>query len=117
MVIGERLKQIREHRDWSQGEIEKRTGLLRAYLSRVENGHTVPTLETLEKWSQALGVSMAELFSESGKTPKALDLPARKTTKMGRAGENGLRRLSQAFARMNPRNRKLLVAIANKMAR
>jgi transcriptional regulator with XRE-family HTH domain len=116
MVIGERLKQIREHKDWSQGEIEKRTGLLRAYVSRVENGHTVPTLDTLGKWSQALGVSMAELFSENGQTPKALDVPATKTKKLGRAGKNGLRRLSQAFARMNPRNRKLLLVIAVKMA-
>jgi len=49
MVIGGRLKELRENRDFSQGEIEKRTGLLRCYISRVENGHTVPSIETLEK--------------------------------------------------------------------
>lgn len=117
MLVGERLKQIREHKDLSQGDIEHRTGLLRGYLSRCENGHTLPSVPTLEKWSQALGVSMAELFSENGQTPKAVDVPATKTTKLDRAGENGLRRLSQAFTRMNPRNRKLLVGIAVKMAR
>ena len=49
MEIGERLKAIREQKDMSQGDIEKRTGLLRCYISRVENGHTVPAIETIEK--------------------------------------------------------------------
>jgi transcriptional regulator with XRE-family HTH domain len=50
MVIGDRLKTLRETKDLSQGDIEKRTGLLRCYVSRVENGHTVPSVETLEKF-------------------------------------------------------------------
>jgi len=54
MVIGDRLKQIRESKNMSQGDIESRTGLLRCYISRVENGHTVPALETLEKLAHAL---------------------------------------------------------------
>lgn len=116
MVIGERLKAIREQKDLSQGDIEKRTGLLRCYCSRVENGHTVPSIETLEKWSKALGVSMAELFSENGAAPKALDLPAPEAPKLNRTGQNGLRRLSQAFARMNAKDRVLLVGLANKLA-
>ena len=49
MIIGDRLKDLREAKHFSQGEIEKRTGLLRCYVSRVENGHTVPAVETLEK--------------------------------------------------------------------
>jgi len=55
MIIGERLRLIREEKDLSQGDIEERAGLLRCYVSRCENGHTVPSIETLEKWSQALG--------------------------------------------------------------
>ena len=50
MVIGNRLKELRESKKLSQGDIEKRTGLLRCYISRVENGHTVPAIETLERW-------------------------------------------------------------------
>jgi transcriptional regulator with XRE-family HTH domain len=56
MVIGDRLRALREQRNMSQGDIEKRTGLLRVYISRVENGHTVPSIETLEKMAQALEV-------------------------------------------------------------
>jgi len=59
---------------------------------------------------------MADLFSENGTTPTALDLPATKTSKLDRAGENGLRRLSQAFARMTRKDRVLLVGLANKLA-
>ena len=47
MLIGARLRQLREQKQMSQGDIEERTGLLRCYVSRVENGHTVPSLETL----------------------------------------------------------------------
>jgi hypothetical protein len=38
----------------SQGQIEEKTGLLRCYISRIENGHTVPTIETLEKLARAM---------------------------------------------------------------
>ena len=66
MVIGDRLKQLRESKKLSQGDIEKRTGLLRCYISRVENGHTVPAVETLEKMARALEVPMYQLFSCGG---------------------------------------------------
>src|ERR1700674_2919886 len=52
MIIGDRLRALREDKKLSQGEIEKRTGLLRCYISRVENGHTVPAIETMEKMAR-----------------------------------------------------------------
>jgi transcriptional regulator with XRE-family HTH domain len=52
MIIGDRLHVLREEKKLSQGDIEKHTGLLRCYISRVENGHTVPTIETLEKMAE-----------------------------------------------------------------
>ena len=64
MIIGDRLRALREEKKFSQGEIEKRTGLLRCYVSRVENGHTVPAVETLEKFARALEVPMYQLFYE-----------------------------------------------------
>ena len=64
MVIGTRLKKLREDRSLSQGDIEKRTGLLRCYISRVENGHTVPSLETLERLAAALEIPLYHLFYE-----------------------------------------------------
>jgi transcriptional regulator with XRE-family HTH domain len=64
LVIGDRLKSLRESQDLSQGDIEKRTGLLRCYISRVENGHTVPAVSTLEKMARALDVPMYRLFHD-----------------------------------------------------
>src|SRR4051812_24036923 len=58
MVIADRLWALREQKKFSQGDIEKRTGLLRCYLSRLENGHTVPAIETLEKMARALEVPL-----------------------------------------------------------
>ena len=62
MLIGKRLRQLREQKHMSQGDIEERTGLLRCYISRVENGHTVPSLETLERFAGVLEVPMYQLF-------------------------------------------------------
>src|ERR1700746_1090612 len=58
MIIGDRLRALREDKKFSQGDIEKRTGLLRCYISRVENGHTVPAIETLEKMARALEIPL-----------------------------------------------------------
>lgn len=58
MLIGDRLKDLRGSKNISQGEIEKRTGLLRCYILRVESGHTVPAIETLEKFAGGLEVPL-----------------------------------------------------------
>jgi transcriptional regulator with XRE-family HTH domain len=62
MVISDRLRAIREQKDLSQGDIEERTGLKRCYVSGAENGHTIPSIETLEKLARALKVPMYQLF-------------------------------------------------------
>jgi len=62
MVIGDRLRELRENLNLSQGGIEKRTGLLRCYISRVEHGHTVPSFATLEKLARALEVALCQIF-------------------------------------------------------
>lgn len=70
MILSERLRAIREQKNLSQGEIEKRTGLKRCYISRIENGHTVPSLATLERMSRALQVPLYQFFYD-GKEPAA----------------------------------------------
>jgi transcriptional regulator with XRE-family HTH domain len=71
MLVGNRLRELRESKNLSQGDIEKRTGLLRCYISRVENGHTVPAVETLEKMARALEIPMYRLF-HAGEVPAGL---------------------------------------------
>ena len=79
MITADRLREMREAKKLSQGDIEKRTGLLRCYISRVENGHTVPAIETLEKMARALEVPLYRLFHD-GEEPRALpDLLKRKS--------------------------------------
>jgi transcriptional regulator with XRE-family HTH domain len=79
MIIGDRLRALREQKGLSQGEIQQRTGLFCCYISRVENGHTVPGIATLEKLARALEVPMYELFYE-GEEPPPPVLPKRKTS-------------------------------------
>src|SRR5260370_37617881 len=80
MEIGQRLRELREQKNLSQGHIEKRTGLLRCYISRVENGHTVPAVETLEKFARALEIPMYQLFYDGDKPPELPNLLKRKSS-------------------------------------
>jgi len=79
MLIGERLRQLREHKGFGQGDVEKTSGLLRCYISRVEHGHTVPSLETLERFAAALDLSLYRLFYTAEDTPPTPNLTLRKT--------------------------------------
>ena len=79
MIIGDRLRALREEKKFSQGDIEKRTGLFRCYISRVENGHTVPAIETLEKLARALEVPLYQLFYDGEEPPELPNLPKRKS--------------------------------------
>jgi len=66
MNLGESIRRIRQAKGLSQGEMQKRTGILRSYLSRVENGHTVPSLATLQRLAVAMGVALADFFAAEG---------------------------------------------------
>jgi transcriptional regulator with XRE-family HTH domain len=121
MLIGERLRELRESKNLSQGDIEKRTGLLRCYTSRVENGHTVPSVETLEKYARALEVPMYKLFLDGDGQPQKPKLPAA-DTKESAWGAKGkerseLHEFAKALARMNGRDRDLLLTMAQRMTR
>lgn len=116
MRVGERLKAVREAKKVSQGFVEKETGLLRCYVSRVENGHTIPSIETLEKWSRALGVSLSQLFAENGQAEKPLISYHSNEPKLNRMATNSLRRIQSAFSRMQPRDIAIVTGIANKFA-
>ena len=122
MVIGDRLRVLREEKKFSQGEIEKRTGLLRCYISRVENGHTVPAVETLEKLARALEVPMYRLFYDGEGPPKLPNLPKRKSADDIAWGSSGkearlLTQFLRLFSRMAGNDVKLLFSMAQKMAR
>jgi transcriptional regulator with XRE-family HTH domain len=121
MVISDRLRQLREDKKLSQGDIEKRTGLLRCYISRVENGHTVPAIETLEKLARALEVPLYQLFYDGDEPPKLPSLLKRKTSDdivLGSSGKNGiyLHKLVKCLSKATDSDRKLLLSLAQKVA-
>ena len=121
MIIGDRLRSIREDKKLSQGDIEKRTGLLRCYISRVENGHTVPAVETIEKFARALEVPMYQLFYDENKPPELPNLPKRRTADdivWGSTGKDAryLAKFRRLLGRTTERDRNLLLSIAQKIA-
>jgi transcriptional regulator with XRE-family HTH domain len=120
MVIGDRLRDIRKQKNFSQGEMEKRTGLFRCYISRVENGHTVPAIETLEKIARAFEVPMYQLFYDAERPLDLAAITPRKTRKdewgSSRKDARLFCKLQSLLGQMDWRDRRLLLAFARKVA-
>src|ERR1700730_7441577 len=121
MDIGNRLRSVREEKNLSQGDIEQRTGLLRCYISRVENGHTVPAIETLEKMARALEMPLYQLFYDGGEAPDLPTMPTRRTAEEMAWGSTGkearfLTMFRRLLGRIDEGDRRLLLYMAQKMA-
>jgi transcriptional regulator with XRE-family HTH domain len=122
MIIGDRLRELREEKQLSQGDVEKRTGLLRCYISRVENGHTVPAVQTLEKLARAFEVPLYQLFYEGEEPPKLPNVLNRKSSGENAWGSSGkdarfLNKLRRLLGKSDEQNRKLILLMAQKLAR
>jgi transcriptional regulator with XRE-family HTH domain len=117
MYIAERLRELRESKNLSQGEIEQRTGLLRCYISRVENGHTVPALETLVKFAHALEVPLYHLFYENESTPavKSRFPTGKKDWTSHGKGQRLFNKIRQSLSRMTENDRRVLLAMAGQL--
>ena len=122
MVIGTRLRKLRDEKNLSQGDIEKRTGLLRCYISRVENGHTVPSIETLERLASALEIPLYQLFYEGDEPPPLPNLSKRRTTEelaLDEVSEKEMRffdKVKRLLGRISEKDRQLLLYMAQKLA-
>ena len=119
MLIGQKLREIREAKNMSQVEIAETTGLVQPYVSRVENGHTIPGVETLEKWASALKVPLYQILYEGEEPPKPLKLSVNHNRELwGNSGRDShdLKRLRQFLSKMNEQERELLLSLAGRMA-
>ena len=121
MIIGDRLRDMREAKRLTQGDIEKRTGLLRFYISRVENGHTVPAVETLEKFARALEIPLYQLFYDGKNSPEPPKFPkpgSREDKLFGARGKEAryLSKLRRVMSKVEEPQRRLLLAMAQKMS-
>lgn len=118
MLIGQKLRALREAKNMSQLEISEATRLVQPYVSRVENGHTVPGVETLEKWATALKIPLYQILYDGAEPPKLLKLPSRHDRDLwGDSGRDShdLKRLRQFLAKMGAREREMLMSMAVRM--
>ena len=119
MLIGQKLREIREAKKMSQMEIAEATGLVQPYVSRVENGHTIPGVETLEKWASALKIPLYQILYDGEEPPKPLKLSGNHNRELwGNPGRDShdLKRLRQFLSKMNEQERELLLSLAGRMA-
>jgi transcriptional regulator with XRE-family HTH domain len=118
MEIGPRLRELREGKHLTQGDVEDKTGLLRCYVSRVEKGHTIPNVETLEKFARALKIPLYRLFTdrETANVPKLMTAKRKTEWGLDAKHHSELRLFAKAFRRLDDRNQKLLVGLAQEMA-
>jgi transcriptional regulator with XRE-family HTH domain len=120
MVIGDRLRYLREQKKLSQGDIEERTGLLRCYISRVENGHTVPAVETLEKMARAFDMQLYQVLYDGSEPPAPVTRSKNQNdnSEWGSEGKDArlLRKLRRCLSRISARDRSILMAVVSKMS-
>jgi transcriptional regulator with XRE-family HTH domain len=76
MIIGHRIRQLREKRGISHDDLQEFSGLDRGYIARIEQGRTVPPLETLERIAAALAVPLYWLFYAEEDSLPAKPAPA-----------------------------------------
>jgi transcriptional regulator with XRE-family HTH domain len=117
MLVGTRLQALREEKKLSQGDIEKKTGLLRCYVSRVENGHTVPALETLEKWARALDMELYQILYDGDKPPKERN--SGDNNLWGSHGKDAryLHKICGCLSKMSRSDQELLMGFAENLAK
>ena len=117
-MIGDRLRDIREQRKLSQGDVEEKTGLLRCYISRVENGHTIPALATIEKLARAFDLPLYQIFYEAEQPPASFVITPDNTGKADwastRKAARFLHRFQSLLGKMDERDRQLLIGFAHR---
>jgi transcriptional regulator with XRE-family HTH domain len=123
MMIGARLRQLREEKGLTQADIEEKTGLMTCYISRVENGHKVPSIATLERFAWALGIPLHHLFCENGVPPALSSMAPRdplerlaETSNRITAEDAFILKLNGLLNRIDERDRDVLLVVARKMA-
>jgi transcriptional regulator with XRE-family HTH domain len=116
LMIGERLRTIRESKSLSQGDIEKRTGMLRCYTSRVENGHTVPSIETLAKYAQALDIPLYQMFYDGEAEPKKIKGLNLDGEKLSLGERREIESLGRKFTKLKARDKLLVRHMIAKLA-
>ena len=118
MIVGERIRALREEKKLTRGDLQERTGLQRTYIWRVENGYTVPAIETLEKFARGLDVPIYRFFYEGKGRPPLVPV----TESGGIWGAEGeekkmMKRFQRLLGQMDESERSLLLYLADEMAR
>jgi transcriptional regulator with XRE-family HTH domain len=122
-LFGERLREIRKLKNLSQGDLERRTGLNRSYISRVEHGHSVPMVKTVEKFARALEMPTYQLFYDgAGTPPRVITMNNGKGNRQKEWGETGrdalyMRKLQACLGQMSNEDRIILRSVLQRMAR
>jgi len=106
MDIGKRLRGLREARGYSEGEIARRAGFLRCYVSRIECGHAAPKLQTLGKRAKALDLELHQLFFRGKGEPVAPEVAE------GTPPDRQEEKVLELFRRMPPDGKDLFLALA-----
>ena len=77
--IGRRVKQLREERGLTQEAAAWSAELSKGYLSRVESGHHLPSLDALARLAAAFGLTLPDLVNLQPELPRLALLEASRT--------------------------------------
>jgi len=110
MNFGKRLLELRMAKNLSQGDIAKRTGFLRNYMSRLENGHISPSTDTLERLAKALQIEVYQIFFEGEGKPQTIAADVTKVL-------NREKQLVALFHQLREPDKQLILHVARDLAK
>jgi transcriptional regulator with XRE-family HTH domain len=61
-ILGDRIREVRGGRDWSQEELADRANISRSFMGEIERGESSATVDSLEKITNALEITLEDLF-------------------------------------------------------
>jgi transcriptional regulator with XRE-family HTH domain len=124
MHIGARIRDFRMQKGFSQRDIEARTGLMAAYISRIENGYKRPSLKTLQRFAAGLEVPLYRFFYDGEEEPEpfadvggsALNRPVNAGHRMGKDARF-IQKLQTLCGQLARGERQALLTVARSLAR
>jgi transcriptional regulator with XRE-family HTH domain len=63
VLVGDRIRNLRKERGWSQEKLGEKADLHHTYVGAVERGEKNASIDTLDKIADAMGIEMADLFT------------------------------------------------------
>jgi transcriptional regulator with XRE-family HTH domain len=115
MVLGQRLRQLRKGRHWTQQDLERESGVAQGNITNIETGRTPnPTAQTVQRLADALEVPVDTLLNDT-EPPIDISMPPVDLLRAAHFSDQLIARLIESWARQSEGARLEVIARAKRL--